>query len=298
MHDSLWATVRSDNSPDRPAAVPFEEYAAWLRFEWSSLLESAGDEKVVQHFLERNPCLLPGGLPVVGQGHHGAWYDAVITQPALVSARANRVPDFLWLTRDTATNYVVCIEIERPNRDWFTLDGQPTAALTHALDQINEWRAWFHTKGNEEQFNLAYVPEDVRHRFLVPRFILIYGRDAEFRPRTSRHRNPQWLRSKRSSLAPDDVCVMTFDALRPFYDLQHMVTIRGRLPRFDIVAVPPTFHTGPSMSLELLASVSRPGEALAAVPLITDQRRAYLAARWAYWQRLGAAGWRETSQSE
>lgn len=277
--------LRGNFDPTRPMPMPWHQYFDWLMPHWLSTLNSATEEGTVQHFLEQHPCLLPGGLPQDGLGHHGAWYDAVITQPALVSSRNRRVPDFMWLRRDTSANRPVCIEIERPGKSWYTGGGQPTAQLTQALDQIDDWRVWFNTSTNKQQFIDAYVPAQFRHRSLEPRFILIYGRDAEFRTGISRHRDPEWLRSKRNSLHREDLTVMTFDMLRASQDLKDHVCLAGHLPQFEVRAIPPTFGTGTSTPEELLIHTSDPALALSQCGQMSQERRDYVAGRWDYWRR-------------
>lgn len=289
----------SDDDSARPRAVSWNEYAIWVVEQWAQVLDSASDEKPIQRFLEYNPCLLPGGSAEVGYGHHGVWYDSVITQPSLVSSRKTRIPDFMWIPRDTVANRPVCIEIERPGKSWYTSAGAPRADLIQAIDQIDDWRTWFSSGTNAEQFAEAYIPARFRHRTLVPRFILIYGRDAEFRLTQSRHPDPEWLRVKRDALSRPDMALMTFDMLVPSYNLRNSVTLRGRLPRFEIVAVPPTLETGPGLPEELLTHAYGLTTALTRTPLLTDDRRDYLSVRWNRWSNaLAESSPRDMSQTE
>src|SRR5438132_7621768 len=84
---------------DAPAAWGWDEYEAWLDVEWPALLGTANplDEKPFQQFLERHPCLIPGGEGTGESfgGHHGGWNDMVISQPPL-PAISMRIPDFMW----------------------------------------------------------------------------------------------------------------------------------------------------------------------------------------------------------
>lgn len=264
--------------------MEWKEYSSWLMPEWKRTLDADVPEGVLQHFLEQHPCLLPGGAPADGLGHHGAWYAAVVAQPELVSSRKKRVPDFMWLRRDTASNRPVCIEIERPGKPWYTKGGQRTAHLTQALDQIDDWRVWFNTGSNAQQFGEAYLPAGFRHRSLEPRFILIYGRSTEFKPGFSHHDDPVWMRNKRDSIASSDLVVMTFDMLKPSYDLKDHVCIGGRLPLFKVREIPPTFGTGTNTSEGLLVSTGPPEDALGRCAQLSPARREYVAARWGYWR--------------
>src|SRR5215217_7632896 len=50
---------KPDLDPNRPLPIEWATYRTWLTKAWSGLLNSAPDESAVQHFLERNPCLVP-----------------------------------------------------------------------------------------------------------------------------------------------------------------------------------------------------------------------------------------------
>jgi hypothetical protein len=75
----------------------------------------------------------------------------IIAQAPLPSYN-HRVPDFLWLSRDSDTDQPVLIEIEAPSKKWFTKAGAPTAGFTQALNQIAEWKSWFSIGRNLDAF--------------------------------------------------------------------------------------------------------------------------------------------------
>ena len=131
----LPAFLRPDTNPDRPKAMAWDVYEPTVSSDWQNALERE-DEKALQTCIERHPCLLPVGA----YGNHGAWMDAVITQPPLAGFH-KRVPDFMWFESDSSTVVAVCVEIERQGKYWFNVGGTPTADLSQALDQIQEWRS-------------------------------------------------------------------------------------------------------------------------------------------------------------
>ncbi|WP_339131509.1 Shedu anti-phage system protein SduA domain-containing protein [Streptomyces sp. f51] len=271
-------------NPERPAPVTWEEYEPWVMAEWRRLLDSSPAELEVQRFLEQHPSLLPGAGDDVGRGHHGSCWGAVITQPSLKGVSHERVPDFMWVRSDTATVYALCIEIEAPSKPWFTLDGQSTAYLTQALDQILEWKVWFSIPENMLAFRHAYIPVDLGYHRIEMQFILIYGRDAEFRAGESRHRDPGFLRRKRDLIPRASEYLYTFDQLRPERDAANSITITGRRGEFKVVAVPPTLTTGSSTE-NVAAEIADISAVLNATPLMSDERKFYLAERWNYWRR-------------
>lgn len=117
-------TLQSDDSADRPLPTPWDEYASWLTDRWQRLLASDPSERDVQTFLEAHPSLLPGADGDIGPGgHHGPEYNAVIAEPPLKGIERNRFPDFMWITRSTSLITPICIEIERPGKQWFNKSG-------------------------------------------------------------------------------------------------------------------------------------------------------------------------------
>lgn len=183
-----------------------------IRDAWQQAKQS-DDEKKVQQFLERHVSLLPGAWGDIGPGgHHGPVYGGVFRQPPLRGLDAERFPDFMWITRSTVDVTPICIEIERPTKRWFNLDGTPTATLTQALDQLNQWRAWFSEPLNQQLFRDRYLKGRWPRRTLRPQFVLIYGREADF---TEDHKLTTDARhQKRSYLGGDqDGHLRTFDSL-------------------------------------------------------------------------------------
>jgi hypothetical protein len=173
----LGELVDPDRNPDRPRAMAWEEYQPLVQASWEAAL-AGPDEGPLQDCLAAHPCLLPVYKPgdVDIGGHHGPWMDAVITQPPLAGFR-KRVPDFMWFERTSATVTAVCVELERPTKFWFNRGGTPTANLTQALDQIQEWKNWFAGRPAKEFFDAYRLPNEwLFRRHFDQRYILLYGR--------------------------------------------------------------------------------------------------------------------------
>ncbi|MER6826555.1 Shedu anti-phage system protein SduA domain-containing protein [Streptosporangium sp. NPDC000563] len=267
----------------RPLAVPWDLYETWLMSKWTELIDSDPDEPDVQAFLERHPSLLPAAADDVGRGHHGACWDAVITQPRLKGLGRDRIPDFMWVRRDTSTVHIICIEIEAPRKQWFTESGWATAELNQALDQILDWKLWFSNPENMLSFRHAYIPAELGYRRIEVQYILVYGRDAEFRIGRSRHKRPDVLRAKRDLIPRASEFLYTFDQLRPAKDAKYVSSISGMRGDFSMRGVPPTIGTGEATKT-LAAEISNIESAISMTPLISDRRRAYLIQRWQYWR--------------
>jgi hypothetical protein len=117
MADAFGKTYKITRNGPKPMAWP--EYERQLKQAWQDLLGSNPTEPVVQSFLEKHPCLLPGFRTMTGSSGHGPFPDAVISQPPL-AAIGKKVPDFMWLSKDSLVLEPVLIEIERPSKRWFT----------------------------------------------------------------------------------------------------------------------------------------------------------------------------------
>lgn len=140
-------------------------------------VNDAPDEKPIQAFLEAHPGLLVQLL-------HAA--------PRFVLPRrrlgAEFVPDFI-IGEHSSDGYTwVVIELESPRLSLFTKAGDPRARLTHAIRQIQDWRAWLHRNQNyasrvrtESGLGLTDITANVRGTILM-------GRRARLDPETNERR--------------------------------------------------------------------------------------------------------------
>lgn len=289
--DDAEVSIRShplDRDPARPMPMPWEEYSASVRSQWLELLASDPSEPDVHEFLELHPSMIPGGSGDVGPGgHHGSDFGVVFSQPKLTGAGRTREPDFMWVTRSTGLITPVLVEIEKPSKRWFNKDGTPNASFVQAHDQLNEWRAWFAKPGNDaifrERFMLAGETYD--HRPLQPQYVLVYGRQSEFEPSNPLHDDPLALLGKRDLQARSSESFMTYDSLKPRYDHANAVTVRMRAKGPKAVAFSPVYGTSDSSGAMALR-VRGLTTALDRSAMMTPERRAYVAARLAHWQRV------------
>jgi hypothetical protein len=163
-------------------AMGWEKYKKIILKEWKELLEKIDrvTERDFQHFFESHPCMLPWIYGVFGVGAHGMFPSALISQPVLPSF-TRKVPDFMFIARDSAAVYAVLIEIEDPRKPWATSNGCPSAKLTQAINQLKEWQAWFSQPLNCKQFKGYYnIPQEfLNYRQFLQKYILIYGRQSE-----------------------------------------------------------------------------------------------------------------------
>jgi hypothetical protein len=167
-------TYTIKHGPERPSS---DEYSRRVSSDFAALLQR---EPAIHRFLDRTPSLVPGAQ-TPGGPVNGLLHGALITQPKLPGFRS-RVPDFMWIVADSATWYPTLIEIESPTKKLFTRAGVPRAEFTQARNQLTQWRAWFQSPTNVQQFIELYdIPARWRNFMGYRlRMILVYGRRAEF----------------------------------------------------------------------------------------------------------------------
>ncbi len=281
-------TLTSDLPEGRAKAITWEEYEPRLWSEWQQLLARKPEEREVQSFLELHPCLLPGAFGEVGPGgHHGPQLAGVFREPPLKGLSRTRRPDFMWVTGATRLITPICIEIEKPQRPWFTSEGRPTAHLAASIDQLTDWKVWFAEPDNQSIFRKTYVFDDLDHWALEPQYVLIYGRKAEFAAGKSQHRNPAKLDAKRNFMRREKEIFYTFDSLTPSWKARECTTITMKEDGGPtLFAFPPTYTTGPDVTDEAVI-LRDPTEALARSAWMTDERKDHIHDRWLHWQREG-----------
>jgi hypothetical protein len=262
---------------DPPPPMTWKDYSIIAAKELADALSSHADDESYMHaLLERHPCLLPGryGQPVTAA--NAPFPAAVISKPPLPTF-GGPIPDFLWLASDSVTLSPVLIEIEAPNKRWFTKSGQQTSALTQALNQLLEWRLWLEDPTRRQLFINFYKLDDMlSHRVFRPQFLLIYGRRAE-------SRGTEQLAQKRGAMQhSDQQIIVTYDRLQPTEDAGEYMCVRRDTTGYRAVAAPPTMRLGPVWARER-AFISHKTDAVRNNPYLTPERRQFLETRLPYW---------------
>jgi hypothetical protein len=271
-------TYQIEKAPEPPWT--WESYARLVEEQRLALLDAdpPPTEAQIQAFLEEYPCMIPGAFGIGAEsGHYPALCGAIRQAP--LPSYEKRVPDFLWLSGNSDTDQPVLIEIEAPSKRWFTRGGRPTSALTQALDQLSEWKAWFNVPYHVEAFKAFYGLEEHswRQRHFEPAYVLIYGRRSEA------NATPELTR-KRANLKPKDVSIMTFDRLQPNPKASYLCCLEARSGRrFRVVSVPPTLEWVPGLARERALSGGW-DDAIQSNPLISPARKAFLIKRRPYWE--------------
>jgi hypothetical protein len=253
-----------------PGPPDVEVYNELLMAQWRALLESpeSRDESLVHNFLEQHPSLLPGSHSVDGDSGHSPFPMSVISKPKFPGL-SDREPDFMWIATDSDSLYPILIEIETPHKRWFYGDrAEIHSDFTHAQGQLAEWRAWFNRGNNRAAFMDYYeIPRCLVQRRLAPRFVLIYGRRADYQ-------SSQRRQEKRGELARQDERLMSFDRLTPAKHGALYSCVRKRQDGYTVLAMPPCltlFNQGDEYS-----QIAGWDQALDSCRDMADGRRDYL----------------------
>lgn len=260
-----------------PSALDWDQYRALIKSDWRKLLDDyeATEEDVYQDFLEQHPCLVPGCSGMMGTSGHAPILDALFSQPKLPDFTC-KIPDFMWIAKDSQSVYPILIEIEAPSKRWFNKGGDTTSHFNHAMGQLLEWKTWFANPLNRIAFAKHY-DLNLEFRHLKPHYVLIYGRRHEAN-------RDKILAEKRQHLQHADVTTMTFDRLEPNWTAHRFMSVRAKKNGYVARYVPASFQLGP-MNADEVAKISEFDEAINRSPYLTPERRAFLISRIPYWQR-------------
>jgi Shedu protein SduA, C-terminal len=294
IEDALGGITYKIQKSEHPP-VSWRDYAHVMDTEWQRLRSDAAAKEIdYQRFFETHPSFLAATQRVFdGADGHGPFPSALVSQPVL-PAYSWKVPDFLWIMRNSAKVCAVLVEIEDPHKGWATQKGQPTAEFTQALDQIAEWKTWFADPLNSAKFQQLYrIPgEWQRSRIFQQRYVLVYGtrRDPSLTEAVSR---------KRAQRERADEIHMTFDRLTPDRMLRDCSCARVDENGYRAISVSPSLRLGP-MGAENRALIREKEEAVRLNPYLPEQRKQFLISRLPYWDSWArtASGIRRTDDWE
>lgn len=155
--DLLAAVARRQFADAQLAAIDHNVHA---RRAFKAILDELGrlidgPEEPAHQFLKQHP-------EILSPTHTAAWSKLPL---------GNRVTDFVF--REPCNDYVL-VEIESPLRELFRKDGQQRQELTHAFNQIIDWRIFI-------EDNLQSVQEEIGLLGISsnPRSLIVIGRSAD-----------------------------------------------------------------------------------------------------------------------
>ena len=172
---------------------PLGEFFVWwmglpanYKRDFEQFLSAAKREGDLQRFLTASPYV----LAVQMGGGHGRW---VIPSQRL---GCEYVTDFLGAERSSVGFEWYAVELESPKAKMFTKAGDPSCRLTHAIRQIDDWRAWLRVNQNyaarpRNEAGLGLTDIDASLDGLI-----LIGRAAEIDESTNKRRREMSTRSR------------------------------------------------------------------------------------------------------
>lgn len=158
--------------------------------EFEVLLNSESLEGPLQSFIKDHPMLLaPDVIRCISQPQFGSEHK----------------PDFLILKPGPGVQDVECIlvEIEPASFEVFTLSGDTTAKVNHALGQVSDWRAWLRSNATYAQQSL-----EVPNLHSDCRAIVVIGRGNRFTAeQKKRFENLNLVQQRTEVLTYDDLLI-------------------------------------------------------------------------------------------
>lgn len=173
--------------------------------EYLDLLDKNHNEQIYQEYLEQNTMFIPREF----EQNHGIHSSTVLRKLPLSS---DYKPDFVYLAKSSDNWNVVLIEIEKPSSKYFKKNSTTFHTdFVLALQQMNNWRAWF-----EEESNRNHFKNNILQGFVVPahmaknpfnfKYVLVHGRRSEYEKNTIK---TGLIRSQQR----DDFSIISFDSL-------------------------------------------------------------------------------------
>jgi hypothetical protein len=162
----------------------------------------------VQTFLEEHTEFL---IPSWFQNHPIAMNSVISKFPI-----GGRVADFAYLMSDSATWFLVLVELESPLKKLFSGSSKhvkPSSAFEDALNQTHVWREFFddHLAEVRESVRPLLVPIGRERNLLKLRRVLIIGRSADHEANEARRRRLSTLEEDHT------VKILTYDSLLGHY---------------------------------------------------------------------------------
>lgn len=176
-----------------------------LRVQFLDLLDKEELEQVYQQYIENNTRLVPREFVQ----NHGIHFSMVLRK---VPFGADFKSDLFYLSKSSDDWNAVFVELEKPQSKFFK--GSTTefhSDFLKAVQQINQWRAWFLEEGNQRSFlngslNSILLPIGMARNPTYNKFVLVFGRRREYESNAQR-------RALVKAIETDDFKVITYDSL-------------------------------------------------------------------------------------
>ena len=191
------------------------------------LLNEAPSEQKIQSFLENHTRFIPREFVQ----NHGIHFSLVLRKLAF---GADYKTDFFYFSKSSDDWNAVFIELEKPSSKFFRKNSNKFHSdFTRALEQINQWKAWFRSDHNKGTFlsmvSAIQVPIQMANNPTFPKYVLVFGRRSEYEGNKDR-------RDLIGAKETNDFKIITFDSLAESISTKHELSIGIRRNHFiDIV---------------------------------------------------------------
>ncbi len=191
------------------------------------LINKKEKEQIYQKFLEDHTKFIPREFVQ----NHGVGQGLVLRK---LSFGADYKTDFFFFSKSSDDWNAVFIEIEKPSSKFFRQSSNEFHSdFNHALQQINQWKAWFLSDQNKGTFlssvSAIQVPEHMARNPTFNKYVLVYGRRGEYKGNEDRRR---LIRATET----DDFKIITFDSLAENVEYRYPLAIGVRRNQYiDIV---------------------------------------------------------------
>jgi len=198
------------------------------RAQFAKLLSEEREEQAYQAFLEQRTRFIPREFVQ----NHGIGLSLVLRK---LSFGADYKTDFFYFSKSTDDWNAVFIELEKPSSRFFKSNtNEFHGNFLRALQQINQWRAWFLSDRNRVGFlasvSAIQVPRHMAKNPTYNKYVLVFGRRAEYEENEDR----RWLVKAAEA---DDLKIITFDSLAEGLNQKHELTVGSRHNQFiDILS--------------------------------------------------------------
>jgi len=207
------------------------------RHAFELLLAGDNDEQAFQDFLEKNSRFIPREFVQ----NHGIAQSLVLRK---LPFGPDYKSDLFYFSKSSDDWNAVFVELEKPQSRFFRGNSNIFHAdFERALQQINQWKAWFLSDQNRGGFlssvSALQVPAHMARNPTYFKYVLVFGRRAEYAGNEDRRRLI-------NATETDNFKVITYDSLSE--DLEHKfeVAIGSRHNQFiDILTdeiVSPTMY--------------------------------------------------------
>lgn len=176
-----------------------------LRNDFLELLDKEEREQVYQDYIERYTRLVPREFVQ----NHGIHFSMVLRK---VPFGADFKSDLFYLSKSSDDWNAVFIELEKPQSRFFKKGSNDFHAdFVQALQQINQWKAWFLEDGNQTGFltgtiNAIRLPAVMTRNPTYNKYVLVFGRRSEYESNDQR-------RMLVKAQEMDDFKIITYDSL-------------------------------------------------------------------------------------